>query len=35
MNYISSAKGQYEIADGVYRGILSSLKEIDRRKSKA
>jgi len=35
MNYISSAKGQYEIADGVYRGILSSLKEIDRRKRKA
>ena len=35
MNYISSAKGQYEIADGVYRGIIKSLKEIDRRKSKA
>lgn len=35
MNYISSEKGQYEIADGVYRGIIKSLKEIDRRKSKA
>ena len=32
MRYISSKKGQYEIADGVYRGIITSLKEMSRRK---
>ncbi len=34
MGYIRSARGQYEIADGIYKGIIKSLKEMDRRKSK-
>lgn len=33
MSYISSEKGIYEIADGIYKGIIKSLKEMNRRKS--
>lgn len=34
MDYIHSEKGQYEIADGVYKGIIKTLKEMSRRKGK-
>ena len=34
MNYIRSIEGQYEIADGVYKGIIKSLKEMGRRKNR-
>ena len=34
MSYINSQKGQYEIADGIYKGIIKSLKEMSRRKKR-
>ena len=32
MSYINSQKGQYEIADGIYKGIIKTLKEMSRRR---
>ena len=34
MSYINSQKGQYEIADGIYKGIIKTLKEMSRRKKR-
>lgn len=34
MRYISSKKGQYEIADGIYNGIIKALKEMVRREKR-
>lgn len=34
MKYLHSERGQYEIADGIYKGIVRSLKEMSRRKGK-
>ena len=34
MSYINSQKGQYDIADGIYKGIIKSLKEMSRRKKR-
>lgn len=34
MGYINSQKGQYEIADGIYKGIIKTLKEMSRRKKR-
>ena len=30
MSYINSQKGQYEIADGIYKGIIKTLKEMNK-----
>lgn len=34
MNYIHSVRGQYKIADGIYKGIIRAIKEMSRRKDK-